>query len=445
MVSTTTFGQFPGVQVETAGGSLTGVTVGREQKVIVAGYGNPAEGSASVNEPTQISSRVGANRKFGGRLADQIRDALGNGANINLLYGLMLDEAEVTAEEFAGSGSGELANAPIKEDLDDVSVADTADSTDSASDDFRVEFVYESAPSPPTLEGTETDAVAINPNTGEWAADSESDYEFDYVYGDWESALGTIDGVLNEGETGVIAAATDAESVATSLSGTVNTLRGQYKMVVGVAGAQPDSTSEMGYARYDTSAYADAVDNDSVFLHAPARKEESVVKTTGALAGVMAGNALDDSIYRDVVSAGSVGQRLSLAEATNLRDSQVIPLRQPPAGGSVVISGNISSSTEEDYERDYFTRRIVDQAVLIARGIGQQTLGQINNQDTRGTAGALIRNSLTGLVNDGLLESDDGTPFVDVFEVDNKTIGIDIGITPFGVAKRVEVSITVDR
>jgi len=448
MPSTTTYGNFPGVKIETTGGSLAGVTVGREQKLVLIGYGDPASGSANVNEPTQIQSQLDADRKFGdgSRLANQMKDALSNGANISFLFGVMLDEKTVSAESFAGTTSGTLANAPIVEDLDTITVRDTTDATDSSSDDFVVEFNYESPPPAPTLDGSETDKVFINPNTGEWEADSSSDYEFDYEYGDWSTAISEAGTVIAEEETAVIATASDAESVASTLSGQVNTLREDYKLAVGLSGAEPNLTDSDGTAAYDTGTYTDAIDNDSLFLHATARKEGSVEKITGGLGGLLAGNALDDSIYRDTLNVGAVEQRLSLSDANNLRDAQVIPIRQPPTGGSVVVSGNLSTSTETDYERDYFTKRIVDQVILVARVVGQSTVGRINTPDTRASAREQIRSQLKGLAEDGLIESDgDSSFFINVFEVDANTIGIDLGVTPFGVVKRVEVSLTVSQ
>jgi len=159
----------------------------------------------------------------------------------------------------------------------------------------------------------------------------------------------------------------------------------------------------------------------------------------------MAGNALSDSIYNEALSANDMEQRLSQAEATDLRDAQVIPVRQPVSGGSIRAAGNLSTSTETDWTRDYWRRRIVDEVILIAKQIGDQAIGRINDEQTRTAVENQIRAQLRGLAGDRLIQPGENENwFVDVYELDADTVGIDLGVTPYGIVKRVDVTITVN-
>jgi hypothetical protein len=446
-----TYGSFPGVKVTTRGGGIAGVQVGAEEKLVIFGEGDTANATASVNEPTQIGARGEADTKFGedSELATAMKDALANGANINYLYGVMLETSAVTAEAFGGTDSGTLANAPIVEDLSTITVSDTTDGTSSSDADFALEFTYESPPTQPSLEGSETDSVVINPLSGEWAADSSSDYEFDYEYQEWGNGFDAADTVLEEGETGIYAALSDAESVASNLSGKVTTLRGQYQMVMGVSGAQPNinSSESPPDAQYDPATYSDAIDDDSYFLVAPARTQDSEKTIVAGVAGLMAGHAIDNPIYNDVLSGFlDLEQKLLKAEADDFRDEQVIPIRQQ---GSIRVKDNRSTSSATDWERDFWRRRIVDRVILLAKQVGDSTIGRINDERTRNIAETQLFSEIAELVNDRLLKPNDGSEtnwFVDVYEdsTNSDQVNIDVGITPYGIAKRIDESITIN-
>lgn len=440
MASTTTYGDFPGVKVTTAGGAITGVAVGREQKLVLVGEGDNSTGTAVPNEATQISGRLDADRKFGDgtELAEQMKDALANGANIDFLYGVMFDVTSAGPENFT-STSFTLANQPIIEDASTITVTEDPGNTDL---DLDVEFRYDS---PPT-NGGDTGTAYINPITGEVEVTEDTTVTFDveYDYPDLESARSEAETVLGDEESGIIAQLVESEAAATDLSGSVNSLRGEYKMATGVQAAQPtgNQTDDNG-AYYDTSTYTDSIDNDAMFLHAPARKEDSQVTITGALSGYMAGAPLGPggSIYGDSLTVDNLDQRLSKSEASDLDGAQVLPIRQPPQGGSIKIARNLSTSTEEDWVRDYWRRRIVDQAILIAKAVGDSIIGRINDQRTRDTVENTIKSELKGLSEDRLITTN---YFVDVYEVGTDTVGIDLGITPYGIVKRVDVSITIN-
>lgn len=433
MVDTTTFGSFPGVRVQTVGNAITGVAIGREQHLVLIGEGDSSNGSASANTVTQINSRIDANRKFGEdtELANACRQALANGANINFVHAIMAEKKSSGTESFSSTSTGQLADAPIVEE--DLSASDVSGAS-------NLEFDYAS---PPTA--GDADTVALNPLTGEWQADTSGSYDFDYNYLDWDTALDTADGVIDEGETGIVTALTEAESVASSLSGKINTYRAEYKMAVGLAGAEPNDTDADGNAVIDTATYTDALDNDAMFLAGPVRREAGSSDTIlGAVGGLMAGAAVNAPVYNSSFSGiTGVEQSLSTSESDQLRNTQVMPVLQR---GAVRLNGNVSTSTADDYDRDYFVRRVVDQSTLVAKTIGDSIVGQINDSDTRGTAENQIRAELVGLAERRMIKpntADAQNHFVDVYNVDSDTVGIDYGVTPLGIVKQVDTTLTI--
>lgn len=436
MASTTTFGDFPGVKVTLAGGAIVGVAVGREEKLVGIGVGD-STADAGVNNAVSPISRSDIDTQFGAgtELAEQLKDARANGANIDYLYGVMLDVTSVSAETFAGTASGTLANAPIIEDPSTISVQDTVDATA-----VTVEFRYDSPPTAPT----DADTVHLNPITGEWTADSSSDYEFDYDWPDYSAALDEAETVIETEETGIIAPFAESESISTDLSGRLNALRPNYKMAFGLSAAEPNANTTENEPKYDTSAYTDSIDNDAMFLHAPARKQGSKSTITGAVGGLLAGNAIDDSVFHENLVVDDLEQRLSGAEVEDLEGEQVMPVRQPKSGGTITLENNISTSTATSWERDYWTMRIIDQVTLIAKTIGDSILGRINDTETRSTVESQIRVEMRNLAQDRLIDPVEGEDwFVEVYEVDNNTVGVDLGITPTGIAKQVEFNLTI--
>lgn len=437
-----TFGGFPGVQIQTQGGGIAGVQVGSEEILVLFGEADLANGTASVEDPTQIGARTEADKKFGdgSELADAMKEALGNGANIDYLYGVAVATTSVTDETFSSSSSGTLANAPIVEDLSTITVTDTVDATDAT-----VEFRYDSPPSAPS----NADTVHINPLTGEWAADSSSDYEFDYEYQEWSNAFDAADNVVSEGETAVYAPLSEAESVASTLSSKVNTLRGEYQMVKGLMGAQPNANSSESPPdpRYNTGTYSDAIDNDSMFLIAPARRQDSTKTIIGGVAGLFAGHAINEPVYNDAVSAYTdLEQKLARSEAQDFRDNQVIPVRQ---AGSIRVKDNLSTSTASDWERDFWRRRIVDRVILLSKQVGEATVGRINDERTREQARSTLFVQLRGLVGERLLKPNEGDTtnwYVNVYEDSSNSdqVNIDVGITPLGIVKRIDQTITIN-
>jgi len=477
----TTYGTFPGVKVEVAGGGITAVAIGEEEKLVIFGEASYArddpdftsidDGSedalesgltGSLEEPTQINARREADTNFGSgsELADAMREALANGANVNFLYGVAPRRFNVVGE-VQSTQTGSLANDTVwEEDVADesnINAIEVEDTTGPVAMDVR--YTYESAPATPT----DADTVVINPLTGEYAADAapDGDYEFNYKYIDWSSAFDAqaVAGVVNEDETGIFDVLSDSDNVSSSLDGTITTLRGNFQLVNGVSGAEPNDNETTiddagdyvrSDAQYDTGDYGNAnqsVVSDSFFKVAPARLDNTTKTILGGVGGLFAGNPLNDPIYNDALSGyQDLEQSFTKADADNMRDERVIPVRQ---AGSIRVKDNLSTSTEDDWERDFWRRRIADRVILIGKTIGDTIIGRINDSETRDAAGRLIRAEIRELVDDRLLQpntSDEQRWYVDVYpsSTDSDEVKIDIGFTPFGIVKRVDETITIN-
>ena len=87
---TVTYDQTPGTKVTIEAGSIAGVEVGEEEKLVIFGRGDTANSNAQTNGPTQVSSAGDAEAEFGddSELTRALKDAIANGANTGYLYGV---------------------------------------------------------------------------------------------------------------------------------------------------------------------------------------------------------------------------------------------------------------------------------------------------------------------------------------------------------------------
>lgn len=456
-MASTTYGSTPGVQVTVRGAAITGVVVGREQKLVIFGQGDTTAGNASPDDPVEINSGSEADNQFGesSRLSVALRDAIANGANSDdgFLYGVAPTETSVTDEDITSGGDAvdsssgsQIANAPLVEDTSGITFEDDTGT------ELDVEFHYETG-TDLTSKSPGTDTAFVNKFTGDWVADTSDNYTISYSYLEWQQALDSADGVLNEKESGIYATLCEDVDVTSMLSTKVDNLRDpDFKLVRGIAGAQPNATAtgsetnlDDGDAKIDVSTYSDTVDSDAMFLAGPVRKVDKISTVLGAIGGVFAGHDLTDPVYKEPLQGVEVEQRMVKADRSNLKNNhQVIPVQNE---GDVRLSSNVSTSTETDWERDFHRRRIVDQMILVAKEIGDTVEGELNNEDTQVDARSAILSEIEGFVADGLLEPssrEETNYFVNVSEPGTDEVALEMGITPEGVVKTVTVDIDVE-
>lgn len=427
-----TYGSFPGVKVNVQGGAIAGAEVGREQKHFIVALGEG--GSQAANETVQIQSRSDADAKFGGdsQLADQYRLARGNGSNPNFIYGVSPEVTEQTLTE-SGTSTGQLSQAPIIPDSGRITATETAAGTDLT---VNVEYGTVSAPS--------AGEININPATGNWEIESSGDVEIVYDTADYQGALESIDREILENEFGIISLVSKFEEHASTLGSVVTSLRSKQKMVLGLTGAEPNATMPGGAPMIDTANYTDGIATEGVFIAGPV-ETESGRSVIGALGGLVAGNGLGDPVYRESIN-GITGmkQRVVKAEAGELRDKQVIPIKDQ---GTTRVAGNGSTSTESDWERAIYQRRIVDLVNITLTVVGEATIGSVNDQDTRDDLRSALRTELLQLANDDLIKRNTQSEtnyFVEVTDTDSDEVSVDVGVSLFGVVKKIPIEITIN-
>jgi len=437
------FGSEPGFTASTTGASLTGVSVGVGILVLV-GRGDTNNGNASPGELVEVTGIRDARNQFGtdSELTEALLGAIQNGRP-DELYGVSPTTKSVTTESATGVSSYQLSNVPIVEDISTITVAEDTNADGNYDTDQSVEFRYASPPSTPS----NADTAFVNPFTGEVEHDASGDYQYQYDYLEWAEAFTAASGAIDEDEQGLIFAISESETVAADLDTQLAGMRDpNYQMALGFAGAQPNANTSDNDPKIDTANYGDSLDSDTLFLAGPARFEDTTQTILGHLAGHAASAKLDESIFFDGLSAGQdLEQKVTKAEADDLRDQEVIPIRDLD---SIEIRDNLSTATATDWERDFFRRRIVDRVILIAKQTGEQVVGRINDGDTASLLEGEVRGELEQLVNARVLEpnSDDTVKwYVDVHEdpTDSDKLLLDIGITTEGVVKVVAADIIV--
>jgi hypothetical protein len=480
-----TFGEFPGVRVNTQSGGITSIAVGEEEKLVIFGEalyefdgsgnlvvdGDDAALSADVSSPEQIGARRVAQSKFGSgsELARAMQDALANGANIDFMFGVAVPR-KVIEGEVLSTQSGTLANTELVENTG--AAADTSTGTkndlgidvvDTTDGELDVELRYGGEPATPQ----DANTAFVNPLTGDIATDSApaGDYEISYTFNDYGAAFGAkaVRNIVNEGETGVYATLSESDAVASTLSSEVQDLRANFQLVNALSIAEPNDSELLGddntslenggaRARYDASTYSTAnqsVSTENFYKFAPGRLDDERATVLGGIGGLFAGNDIENPIFNDELTGfQELEQQLSKVDADNLRAEDIIPIR---SGGSVRVVGNRSTkfSSSGTVAADFFTRRLTDRVILIGKQVGDRILGRINDDDTKDAARRLIRAQLQQLVSDGLIEGNTNTETnftVDVFDspTNRNEVQIDISFTPFGIVKQVDETITVD-
>jgi hypothetical protein len=432
----TTYGSTPGVKLQTESGTITGVTIGREQYHILVGVGGVSDaGSADVNDPVRIEGQNDAETKFGAEsdLANATDRALNNGSNPDFLTGVKAATSETTETV---PSTGTLADVPLLLNTDRIS-AETATGGSTLTPEFRF-----ADPLPEATNGE----VYINPYTGAINADTSEDVSVTYEHADWAAAFDSIENYLEEGEFATIEPITSASAVVSDLVDAIDRMRSDYKMAVGLIAAEYNTTDEMGEPVIDAPTFSSALNNEFIFQAGPTYlasedKHDRFVGALSAVGGIFAGNPNDEPIYDDVVQVDSLYQGITKADVGDLRGEYVIPVRDT---GVVTIEDNHSTydqMSDGGWERDYFKRRTVDLTVVNLFFVANRQIGGVLTNGVVDDVGEAVRAELDDLVDDGLLQPNGQE--AQASREDSTTIGLDVSITPFGVAKAADVTLAI--
>jgi hypothetical protein len=289
--------------------------------------------------------------------------------------------------------------------------------------------------------------VYINPYTGATNADTSEDVSVTYEHADWAAAFDSIENYLEEGEFATIEPITSASAVVSDLVGAIDRMRSDYKMAVGLIAAEYNATDEMGEPVIDAPTFSSALNNEFIFQAGPTYlasedKHDRFVGALSAVGGIFAGNPNDEPIYDDVVQVDSLYQGITKADVGDLRGEYVIPVRDT---GVVTIEDNHSTydqMSEGGWERDYFKRRTVDLTVVNLFFVANRQIGGVLTGGVVDDVGEAVRTELDDLVDDGLLQPNGQQ--AQASREDSTTIGLDVSITPFGVAKAADVTLAIN-
>ena len=451
----TIYGNTTRVSVDVGGGGITGVTGGDIDKAVIFARGDPASGTASVNDPTQVTGQAQAEEEFGegSELAEYLKQVSNNGVDYGNMWGVMPEEVEVLDEDITNdadaqdhTNSQKISEGPIVEDPDAVTVEDDTGS------ELEVIFKYETNTDTTNSDFTslspDTDQIYINPNTREWVADDADNYSITYTYLDWESAFDSAENVIEEQESGEWGVATESQSVFTNLETRVNNLRrNEWKMIRVFGLAEVNETGDDGGAQINTSDFTLSVDNGATFLFGPGRIDGERTSVIGATVGIGAGNEMDNPIIGErLLGIAELEQSLSVPLQEDLAGEGVIPLSN---AGNPSIEGNTSTSSEVDWRRTFFSRRLADYLILAARATAKAARGRLNNENTESIVEQQVSDEIIDLIDDGVLSpnvEDERRWFVNAEQDDDNSRELDVsfGFTPTGVVDIVDVSATIN-
>lgn len=431
-----TYGHIPGVQITTSTGDVTSVVIGRDQYLTLVGVGAP-DASADPNEVYDVRDQREVEDLFGEEsdLARAYELARDNG--LDREYAKVM-RAEVTETSEEGD-SGVLDDAPIVPDTSRITVEDATEG-----DEYDIVFTYGDELEAPE----EENEIVINPNSGDYDANG-STVDITYESPDWESALDEVEFEFYEGEFGVISPLTNAQSVVDKLTDLIDRMRQDIKMMLGAVPAEPTGLNDDAVPVLDTGEVEQGYDDDTLFMFGPTAETDSApngplygIEAMPAVAGKMAGNDNTEPIYDDrIFGLEGIDQMLTRADVSDLRAEYIIPVRET---ADIRIEDNHSTYDQyenEGWERDYFRRRVVDLVIATSYMVARAHIGSVLDDGTVEDVDDALDEQLYEFRQDGLLQP--GGQQIEVYRTDDRTIGADITITPYGVAKQAEIDIEV--
>lgn len=397
--------------------------------VAIVGAYDSANGSVTAGEATTVVGTSDADEQFGANseLARATAVAINNGAGT--VYGVALPETQTT-ESFAASSSGTLGSVPVM-DPRVTSKTITAQDTSAASS-VEVNAVY-GTPQTPSPSNT----INLNPVTGAWKADTSSDYDITYTYGDYDAAL--TEAVKQP--VRMVSVGTEESSVITTLQTKLTEQANNFRFLRGVVGATPDLQSG------DVSSYTPQTDDQRLVEVAPARAtgSDGGVRTCHAIAGLLANQPIDvtGSITYDAVG-GLTDLNVAYAPTTAESFERVTALTD-----EYEVAEGVTTSSKSAFS-DVYKVEIIDLVVeqLYAR-VKEYSGGPNTDSAQRSFASRLKRllssQSAPTAQPPLLADGEGGQPYsVTVSTGANDTVtDVNIGIDVAPIAKQVNLAINV--
>lgn len=401
------------------------------QAVAIVGSHDTTAADASVTpgEATVVTGRTDAEQQFGpdSELAHEAALAFRNGAAT--VYGVPVAHTQTT-ETITAASSGTLTYAPVADPrvtTRDITVTETPSGTD-----LTVVMVDES----PTSSDVDSDEIAIHHRTGEWVADSSSDYEITYEYGDYTAA---IEHAASRAVR-YVAVCSETASVVSSLAAELDSQARDFRFKRGVVG----TTEYVGTS--DVGTYSPSLDNWRIIETTPTRAtngSSDAVRTMGAVAGLLADQPIDVTgsiTYDDIEGLSDLGVTYPPQVAQQFEYVTAIT-------DTFRIAEGVTTATEDAFS-DIYKAEIIDYVIERLHDRITEYRGGPNTQSSQRLFRSQLRRELSSQSPPNaqpplLADGDGGKPyFVTVDDgASQSETAVEIGIDPAPIAKQVNVDI----
>jgi hypothetical protein len=387
---------------------------------------NPAD-TTKVYQVTRASKAV---EWFGpeasSMLTTAVIDALSEGAYP--VYAVATAENTVNGEDISGVASTtvSLANAPIREDPDSITVTlDGSDlTTEKVYDDVSTyspaagECYYNPVRGKVELPGTPGDADNSNDTV---------DYEsFDYS-GAIDVLVDTVPEVID-----FLAPLSENASVVDDANLTVANMEDEYNLALAVGGAD---------IRLDPTNFTQQYDDSRTQVVYPTRFEDD----SSAIASYVGFKASLGLATTPINKRLSTNKRLAVtlnrAERGSLIDEDVVPLADEARGVRIVDDPTtVSDSNTDEQNLQYgFNRLAADYIIETTRNNQKPFIGKLNSQT--------VRNTLEGMVSDSLTELQESNVVisytVNIQKEDAVTAGLEMSIDLVEPLRFIENTVTI--
>lgn len=419
-----TDGSIPSANASVRSGGTVAVSAAFETTAGLVGNYNASEGTATGGEVTTVTTSPEAQTAFGegSELARQADLAFTNGAGT--VYAAPVEES-TTTETLTGTASAVLSNVPVFDprvaEEHDVTVTDTVEAAD-------VEVNYADVSPPP--QPSDANTANLNPSTGEIEFDESSDYDVEYSYGDYETA---IDNVVSRVPRAV-GVCTESTSVSTDVLDELNNYDVDFQFSHAYVGENVDLDNLNDYSNSYNDRRLVAVSAARGYTD---EAEATEVRTVGAVAGKQASKELGDTTTAENLDGlVSLKQSPSNTQAGTLIDNGVYPLQQT---GGVKVVKDVTTSDDPRFSRVAWSE-IVDEATEVSHQISEGYIGEANTPENRLSLAESHRSSYDEFEADDLLDA----YYVSVAEGDDpNTVDLDIGLDVVDYMDTIDVTITV--
>lgn len=389
----------PGIQTEVDTADTVAIALGSPTDVALVG---PADETVTdypgANEVEAINSPGDARDLFGepnnSMLTEAIFQALGEGAKP--VYACAVEGTDVTGEDISGIGStsGTLAEAPISENADDITI--TVDGTDKS-----VTITVDD----PSTKSPGTDEAYVNPVTGDFELDTapSTSGDVDYTHYNESSYKLAFEAVADQrGETiDFLAPVQENLDVTQKALDEVTAMEGFYELAIALCGLPADTTIEGDMSSTVTW------DDSRLQVILPARDEDGN-SAVGSYAGRRSALGLDASaMAKSLNTQGRMYERISLQNEKDLVNNNVVPIRSSTGGARIVDDPTTvtDSNSEESGMRQGFARLVMDRVINIVHTNEQPFIGRLNTQETRNALETLLNNELEDLLKSDAIEA----------------------------------------